>query len=136
MYHHQRKTSTAKIINSKIFLIFTLLVLVGVSFGLFKIIYRRIQIKKEITAVEERIETLKNDSSNLVRLLDYLDTKTYKEETARVELGLKKPDETVVVITKKTDNTQLNQDIGLPLEEKKEIKISNPKKWWQYFFEN
>ena len=136
MYHHQKKSSVAKIFNSRIFLILSLLVLCGVSFGLSKIIYRRIQIRKETTAVEKKIQSLEDSNLKLVHLLDYLDTNSYQEETARIELGYKKPGEKVIVITKESSNNQQNLETE-PLQKKETIsKISNSKKWWQYFFKN
>ena len=137
MYHRPKKTSITKILSSQIFLVISLLVLAGVSFGLFKITYRRIQIKKEITAVEKKIQSLENNTLKLAHLLDYLNTSDYQEETARIELGFKKPDEKVIVITKKSGENQLDLTAELSLEKKEtESKISNPKKWWQYFFKN
>ena len=136
MYHRQKKSSIIKTLNSQIFLVVSLLVLCAVSFGLFKITYRKIQIKKEISAIEQKIQSLENSGLKLVHLLDYLNTNSYQEETARIELGYKKPDEKVIVITKESNHNQQNLKTELLQEKEAELKISNPKKWWRYFFKN
>jgi len=105
--------------------------LVLVGFALTKIIYRRLQIKKETTKLEQKIKDLEKNNFELTQLTDYLNTNAYKEKAARGELGLKKPDENVVVIIKeestKTAIILDNNIIG-------EDTVPNHQKWWQYFF--
>ena len=136
MYNDSRKSNLSKILNSRLFLLASLVILILVSFGLAKIIYRRLQIKKEIFSLDEKIQTLEKSNSNLVHLIDYLNTDTYKEESARTELGLKKPDETVVVIKDELNSNQTDMFPELVLNENKEPKLGNPQKWWNYFFKN
>ncbi|NQU77207.1 septum formation initiator family protein [Candidatus Falkowbacteria bacterium] len=118
-------------LSSKFFFIISLVVLVLVGFALTKIIYRRLQIKKETTKLEQKIKDLEKNNFELTQLTDYLNTNAYKEKAARGELGLKKPDENVVVIIKeestKTAIILDNNIIG-------EDTVPNHQKWWQYFF--
>ena len=129
----QKNSSNSKILNSKLFFIVSLVVLVSINFGLFKIIYKRIQIKKEVSSLDEKIQTLEKSNTKLTHLIDYLNTDAFKEKTARSELGLKKPDEKVVVIVKQ-DSILQN-----PISNETSTSLSkihtNPQKWWQYFFE-
>lgn len=134
MYHSSKKSRILKILNSKLFLIAGLFGLVLVSFGLYKIIHQRIQIKKETINLNEKIQELEKSNSELTHLIDYLNTNTYKEESARSQLGLKKPEEKVIVITKKPDSKPVDPPAPTNPEEQL-IKSSNPLKWWLYFFE-
>jgi len=132
MYNRPRQSFLTKLLDSKFFLVASLAILILVSFALFKIVYQRIQIKKEVNSLEEKIQTLEKNNLDLAHLIDYLNTDSFKEESARKELDLKKPEEKVVVITKK-DKPPKEENIENP-ENNKSL-ISNPQKWWQYFFE-
>lgn len=146
MYHQSKKSLIFKTLNSKIFLLLALLILLAVSFGLAKIIIKHLQIKKEFSNLNKKIESLNKNSVELSNLIDYLNTAAYQEKTARQEFGLKQPDEKVVVITKNNsavaNNFQSNPAAqnnrqpetpgqnALPAADK----ISNPDKWLRYFF--
>lgn len=128
---HRRDSQTSKILNSKLIFIIALIILLAICFGLSKIIYRRLQIKKEVNSLDKKIETLKQSHTELTHLQDYLNTDSFREKSARKELGLKKPDENVIVITKglsSLNSTSSNNSTTT------NTKLSNPHKWWLYFF--
>ncbi len=146
MYHQSKKSLIFKTLNSKIFLLVALLILLAIGFGLAKIIIKHLQIKKEFSNLNKKIESLNENNNELSNLIDYLNTAAYQEETARQELGLRQPEEKVVVITKNNsaaaDGPQSNpavQNNSQPETPGQNAPpaadtISNPNKWLRYFF--
>ena len=64
-------------------------------------------------------------------MVDYFNSTAYIEEKARVDLGLKKEGEKVVVIADSAKNKLAQNKTEAAAEKPK----TNPQKWWQYFFE-
>lgn len=73
------------------------------------------------------IERLEGGNSELKKLLSYLNSDQFAEAQARLNFGLKKPGEEVVVV-KSNDSLQ-----GIIGSIDGEEKISNPSKWLKYF---
>jgi len=127
MYIQNRKKSASKFLNSKLIFVVSIVVLIAITFGLSKIIYKRIQVNKEISTLDQKITELEESNSELTNLIDYLNTDAFQEKTARTELGLRKPDENVAVIVK-------GAELNSAEEEDPQENLSNPQKWLQYFF--
>lgn len=89
------------------------------------------QINKEIQLLHEEIYNLENHNVKLTELIKYFDSEGYAEQKARLELGLKKPGETVVIIPRDKEGAE-DGPIG------KEVNMKQPNyiKWWKYFFQN
>lgn len=92
---------------------------------------KRQDLNSEIAKVQEEIIRYEKSNEDLKGLLSYLDSSQAVEDRARINLGLQKEGENVVVIKRKeviSDNQTISQ---------KDLKdISNFKKWIKYFFEN
>lgn len=108
-----------------------LVLLVFVSVALSKEIYRRYQINQEIKKVKQEIEKLEKKNKELSALIDYLNTDSFKEIQARQNLGLQKEGETAVAIEPGLAH-EVEQETFFETDEEKQI--SNPRKWWNYFF--
>lgn len=108
------------------------IVLVFASIGLGKEIYRRYQINQEIKKVKEEIERLEKRNKELQALVDYLNTDSYKEIQARQNLGLVKEGEVAVAIEPAPSNSDQKK---ATYEVENQENISNPRSWWNYFFE-
>lgn len=85
-------------------------------------------IENEISGVQQEIAQFEKDNQELKEMLSYLQSDQSLEAQARMNLNLKKPGETVVVIEnqeeiKNSDDVQDNEE-----------EISNLKKWFNYFF--
>jgi len=93
--------------------------------------YRNYQISQKIDNLEKRIETLNGSNEELAEMEKYLQSEEFWEKEARLKLNLIKEGEKLVII-KKSEENQISE------EEEKETKengeISNPQKWWNYFF--
>lgn len=108
------------------------IILIFVALALGKEIYRRYQINQEIESVKNEIERLEKRNQELQALVDYLNSDSYKEIQARQNLGLQKPGEQAVAV----QPAPPNEDIALTPDatEEERANLSNPEKWWNYFF--
>jgi hypothetical protein len=82
-----------------------------------------------MTDLQNQIQTLEKDNSNLKELVTYLNSNAYIEEKARVDLGLKKAGEKVVVV-----NDLPTDEISEANKNEEQKNLSNSQKWWKYFF--
>ena len=128
-----------KLFFSPFFLFLGIIILVFYFFSIGKESYKNYQINKEVKNLKQEIESLEEKKIQTQKLIQYLKTESFQERQARLELGMKKPNEKVVIlsnITKETENK--NESINIDIEKDKQIeennqKIINPIKWWKYF---
>jgi cell division protein FtsB len=121
-----------RVINSPIFLSFLgLLIVVLISFPLAKNLSRKYAISEEIREIQNEIKELESKNKDFKKIITYLDTDDFVEEQGRLNLGLKKQGEEVVVIK---DMDKINDIKKESMEIKSDFKEeSNPKKWFRYF---
>ncbi len=125
-----------RLFRSKLLIVAEIIVLVFFSSALAKEIIRKYQIQGEVEQLQKELIDLEQKNIELSSLIQYFDSETYKEEQARMQLGLQKPGEKVVtVLGESTDN-----DAELVVSQEKialsnEKNISNPQLWWNYFFD-
>lgn len=109
--------------------------LVFIVLAIYKETYRKKQIQREISNLQEEAKKIQGDNLHLADKLAYLEGKDYQEKEIRDKLNLQSPDENVViikpspsekVIEKKPTINQSNQEVI--------VKITNAEKWWDYFF--
>lgn len=138
---NRKKSFISRIIYNQIFLAFLgLIIITLISIPLAKNISKRYKISKEVKELEQEIFKLESEGKNLKQLVKYLESDQFVEEQARLNLGLKKDGENVVVIKEK--GRIINPETGEIIEVddisglnfNQEEKLSNPKKWWKYFF--
>ncbi|TSC96309.1 MAG: Uncharacterized protein Athens101410_23 [Parcubacteria group bacterium Athens1014_10] len=126
----KRKNNISKFIFSKfsfIFLLFFLIVLIGATS---KITAKRYKINKEIYNLKKEANDLDVQNKELTKMIEYLDTLSFKEKEARLKLGLQKEGEKTIIITSPYSELKSKE---LKIEEK-ELVRSNILKWWEYFF--
>jgi len=133
----QRKSPFIKIISSNLFIVASIAVLIFLGVSLGKEMIRRHQISQRINSLESEIEKLEESNTELSDLINYLKSDEYREEEARIKMGLKKKDENVIVVPNLNSNDNINQSAKLAgntnqISENKES--SNLAKWWYYFF--
>jgi len=105
-----------------------LVVLVAVSWPLFKTLTQNRAIDKEIAALQKQNETYQYKSEELKELVDYLQSSDSLEERARLNRGLKKPNETVVVVNI-PDTPPKNTEVEVA-----DTRTANWNRWLAYFF--
>lgn len=82
------------------------------------------RLRKEVAAEEQRQSELKN-------LLTYLSSPTFQERQARLQLGLQAEGEKVLILPAGEEESQsgTTEQSNASAEA-----LSNPTKWWDYFF--
>lgn len=119
-------------IKTKISLIFLIIILIFVISSFFHSWNKNNQINKEIVDLEKNITDLEQDNLEFQELIEYFNSDAYIEEKARVDLGLKKEGEKVVVVTNKQETAKITKPESQ--KESNPDKFSNPQKWWSHFF--
>ncbi len=95
------------------------------SFSLTTIILRHWRLRAQIDALEAQAETLQQSSFKTKALIDYLSSRSFNEQEARLKLNLLSPNEKVAVI------------VGQPeakADEPARNTKSNLRQWLEYFF--
>lgn len=114
-----------RIFYSKLFLTGVLILLLGVFILQLQQWQERRSIDKEIAELVSQKQALEQKNQDLAQSLQYFASDSYKEKLAREQLGLKKEGELVINFPA---NLNLNNSA---ISEKQ---LSNPQKWWHYFF--
>lgn len=139
-----KKNIISQIIASPLFLTAVgTLILAGISYPLILNLKQQGRINNEVEELKREIEELEGKNLNLNDLITYLESEQFTEEQARLNFNLKKEGEKVVVINNKDDSkgniapSKTQSIYNINKADKNKIKpVSNPYKWWQYFFNN
>ena len=97
---------------------------------------RKQQIQKEISDLQMEAKRIQGDNSRLADKLTYLEGRDYQEKEIRDKLNLQNPDENVVII-KPSPTGKIGAPVKVAGESNNQelvVKVSNPDKWWNYFF--
>jgi cell division protein FtsB len=127
---YKKDNFIARLFKSQIF--FTLLalaLLVMILIPVYKNWQDRQAIDREIAEIEKKMNEYENSNQELRQMLDYLESEESLEAQARLNLGLKRPGEEVVVIKTETEEKNIVNNINNIKEE-----LSNSKTWFRYFF--
>ena len=114
---------------SKFFLIFCVVIFLIILFGLANGTIKNYRVDSEITGLQKEIQIMENQNQDFVKLVSFLKSESFIEQEAKLKLGLKKPGENLVVIPQ---NDQLVDPESIKTDSQL---LSNPAKWWEYFFE-
>lgn len=85
------------------------------------------EVNKEVDILKKEIEKYEKDNKELSELIKYFSTDDYVEEQARLQLGLKKEGEKVVVVKE-------SKEIPVQNTPKQEEILTNYQKWMRYIF--
>jgi cell division protein FtsB len=88
---------------------------------------KRKKVAEEIKNLQEQAASLDQKNKQLSDSLAFLDTNAYKEKVAKESLNMKQDGEVAISFIPEVDNGN-NQ----PKNDQKPV--SNPLKWWYYFF--
>jgi len=119
--------SWKKIITSQLVLIIIIVIFFTLSFSLAKTYFKEHKVNLEIASLENEIQKLEKENLDITGLLAYLQSDEFVEKEARLNMGLKRPGEELIVI-KENKTTSSNDDVAL-----RDENLTNPKKWWRYF---
>ena len=125
-----------KILNNILSTILKIIILgtaVYILFNISKSVWRNWQVNQEIKKTEKSLLELEKEKENLQNQIIYYQTTTFKELEARRKLGLKKPDENVVLVPENVDSGQKQKtSFENKNNQEENKKIPNPLKWWRY----
>ena len=127
-----RNFTWKKFYASKLFFIAGIGLLLLFSVNLSRAQFRDREIRSEIKKLQTEADDLQKQKEAHEALLSFLQTPEFLEKEARRTLGYAKPGEQVVVIEKNVKCKMKNEkcDAGDDIEKS----MSNPRKWWIYFF--
>lgn len=144
MVNRDKKNSLGKIIFSQKFLsLVGLAVVIFISVPFIKNEIKQYRVNKEIEELKKEVSDLQNKGAELKNFVSYLESDQFAEEQARLNLGLKKPGEELMVIKGESNsasstgsNTENNQIFNIPGYEKSQpvAEKTNLGKWLDYFF--
>ena len=118
--------------GSKIFLSCAFLLTAAFAFGFARAYFKDYAFREEVKRLESEIGKLEKKKIESLELLKYVSSTAYLEDTARVDLNLKKSGEHVLFIdTVGPDEVGDRGREGDTSPNGQEI--SNPLKWWYYF---
>lgn len=93
--------------------------------------YQNFQIQQEIKRLQSESQKLESKRIETLDLLNYVKSPAYVEEKARTELNMVKEGEHMAIITNQSGGNRSGQVRNSMLQSDN---ISNPLKWWNYFF--
>lgn len=121
-------------LNQYIVVVSVLVLLLLISIPLARNVSKKYDIDSEVHALENEIAGLQTKNLELEKLINDYSSTDFVEEIARLNLGLKKEGEEVLIVKRDDNNIKVN-DIATNNEirfagDKKE---NNPNKWFRYF---
>lgn len=124
-----------KLLKSKLLIVAEIIVLVFFSSALAREIIRKYQVQGEVDKLQQELSDLEQKNIELSSLIQYFDSESYKEEQARIQLGMQKPGEQVVTVLGDSTDKVVNVETGTEkLAINNNDHLSNPQRWWNYFF--
>lgn len=128
--------------NPKFISLVALVAVAWLFFPLSEKIKEKREIDKEIEDLNQEISQFENKNQKLEELTKYLQSEQFVEEQARMNLGLKKEGEEVVVIQEGegkvagafAENGDVDDNKDKDQNKKTSRRFSNMGKWWDYFF--
>ncbi|MFA6105158.1 MAG: septum formation initiator family protein [Patescibacteria group bacterium] len=126
----QQKGATKKFLKSRWFLIGGSLFFALLAYFFAQKYYQNYILRVEINHMLEEAQKVENTNAELKAILEKVKSPAYAEQIGRTNFGLIKPGENQVIViggaSKKDGQTNSSM-----LES---IRISNPRQWWNYFF--
>ena len=104
-----------------------LVMIIAIAFPLIRSVSQRKMIEQEIADMKKDNEVYRNKSQELKDMIDYLQSDISLEEQARLNLGLKKPNEEVIVVNRqKSTETSSSTEM-------QDSRVINWLRWIHYF---
>ena len=100
-------------------------------------LYRRNQVKEEITTLQAKVEGLEERKQTLAEMLQKLQSPEVLDREARLRLNMQKPGERVYLLRGETWEATTQASSSFSSREEiasDESTRSNPERWFRYFF--
>jgi cell division protein FtsB len=125
-----RTHKEAGLFYSKWFLLGIFICLIWVSTSYARAYYKDYKVREQITRLQEEEKQLHTKKLATLEALQYVKSTHFIEDKARTELGMVRPGEHVAVVEVPTTTARQVSPAVVSSEEQ----LSNPQKWWNYFF--
>jgi len=102
-----------------------------------KQIERNRRIEGEVSALQSEALNIRHENETLAEKISYFSSDDFREQEAKKKLGLKKAEETVVVIKPRPEGVVLgtsSEGSQSVTEKSVDKNMPNYKKWWGLFF--
>lgn len=129
----KRRPFIIRLLFSKRVFLLALIMVILTSYGFFKEMKRYHGVSTDLNELEKELASLQARHVELLELMDYFKSESFIEAEARDKLGLRKEGENVAVITD-MDATSTLASLWGKEEPAKDDNLTNPQKWWNYFF--
>jgi cell division protein FtsB len=110
--------------------IIALVVLFLVGMPTVKNYLKQKELDREIASVQAEANKYEDQNKDVKNMLLYLQSDQSAEDRGRLNLGLKKQGENVIVISRSNPVAATSTDDGAAIGDQ-----SNPQNWWHYFFD-
>jgi cell division protein FtsB len=130
----KKELNAKRVISSKLFLFLGVVVLGFLIFSFGNKFLESREIDQQIKESGDEIARLEMKDSELESFLNFLNTDAFLEQEARLKFNLQKPGESVVIVPGALEAGNLN--VNGDAADVDNQTLSNPKKWWNYFFKS
>jgi cell division protein FtsB len=122
-------TNTRNFFASRLFLVVLLVITSLMALLYARAYYQDYVVRQEIKELEADIEALETKKLESLKILEYVKSSQFVEETARTELNMRKTGESVVVVPQ--DMSSISADEAVYNSGSDDL--SPIGKWWYYF---
>jgi len=116
----------------------TIILFVFMLFSFYQVVMKRSVLDEETENMEEEAIELDSNNQTLRKMIDYLQSSDFLTLGAKNKLGMKQPDEEVIVITDQpivvTSDESSAVAQSLERGEDHGDRWKNPWRWWNHFF--
>lgn len=119
---------------TKFILISEFVLVAYMLYALSSSVYRSYQIDKHIAQFETENQRILEENRRLSADYEYYSSQAYKEKIAKQNFGLINPGEQVIVIPDDGVIARAEDEVLQQKSARKWEIMSNPKKWWTFFF--
>ncbi len=92
-------------------------------------------VQQQVGRLQQQVATAQRHQRELKDLIDYLQSPTFQEREARLQLGLKKSGEQVIVVPPNNDTLNVTNDSNNPTSTTADQSShTHASAWWSYFF--
>lgn len=91
-------------------------------------------IKQQVSRLQSQVATAQTHQRQLQDLIDYLGSPTFQEREARLQLGLKKSGERVIVLPPSADSSNQGSTADANQGPSSDSTGATTHRWWSYFF--
>lgn len=107
-----------------------LIVLAFLFVGFGREYWRNLEIERDIAALQAESQRLSGQKLESLSLINDLSSEYYLEGEARAKRGMGEPGEQLVIVDLPDETQPTGEVLGIATDEG----ISNPTRWWYYFF--